>query len=86
VYPVLQDRNLEEGEFFENNKITENVYKFIDKLPEEYQEKEEIQTIIDTFSVNRQGMSLTEYGKEMQKTINNAQREQMKKYEHFKIH
>jgi hypothetical protein len=42
VYPVLQDRNLGEGEYLEDSTVTENLYKFLDRLPDDYREKEEI--------------------------------------------
>ena len=29
VYPTLEDRNLEDGEFLEHQKVTTNLFKFI---------------------------------------------------------
>jgi hypothetical protein len=50
---------LGEGEFLEDSNVIENLYKFIDKLSDEYQEKDTIKNIISTFPVNKQKMTLT---------------------------
>jgi hypothetical protein len=36
VHPVILDRNMGENEYLEDGHLTENYYKFVDKLPDEY--------------------------------------------------
>lgn len=86
VYPVLSDRNMGENEYLEDSHVAENLYKFIDTLPAESQERDEVQAIINTYPVNKQKMTIAEYGQEMQKDLNDAQRKQLRRYEEHKIH
>ena len=40
VYPQIEDRNLTDGEFLEQDNVNANLYKFIDTLPDDYEEKQ----------------------------------------------
>lgn len=71
---MFDDRNLGENEFFEESRLTENLYNFINRLPEEYKEKQDIQALINEAPVNKQNISIADYGKQLQKTINDTQR------------
>lgn len=86
VHPVILDRNMGENEFLEDSHATKNYYKFIDKLPDEYAEKEQLQAVINRLPVNQQKMTIAEYGEKLQKKMNDAQRTQWKRFEDHKIH
>jgi len=58
VYPVINDRNMEEGEILEDTHVIENLYKYINKLSDDYQEKDAIKQIIKSFPIDKQGMNL----------------------------
>jgi hypothetical protein len=58
VHPVINDRNMEEGEILENTHVNENLYKYINKLSDDYQEKDAIKKIIKSFPIEHQGMNL----------------------------
>lgn len=41
-----------ENEYMEDSHLAENLYKFIDTLPAEYQERDEVEAIINHLPVN----------------------------------
>jgi hypothetical protein len=47
------------NEFLEDSSVTENVYRYIDSLPDEYKDKEELQAVIDNLPVAKQGMTIS---------------------------
>ncbi len=76
VHPVIKDRNLEEGQFIADSELTKNLYNFIGKLPDDYKQKQDVQAIIDEFPVIKRHMTIADYGKQLQKEINDAQKGQ----------
>lgn len=49
---------MEEGEILEDTHVNENLYKYINKLSDDYQEKDAIKKIIKSFPIEHQGMNL----------------------------
>ena len=46
--------------------MTTNLFKFIDKLPEEYGEKEDVRQKIQNLPLAQQDMSIAEYGRRLE--------------------
>ena len=71
---------MSENEYLEDSHVMENIYKFIDGLPDDYVEKEEVKANINSLPVNKQKMTIAQYGKAMQNRMNVAQQEQLQLY------
>jgi hypothetical protein len=54
--------------------VVKNLYGFIDRLPDDYEEKMQIRRNINKLPVNQQNMSLSQYGQLIQRKINKAQK------------
>lgn len=63
----IEDGNLGELDRLDKETTQQNLYKFLDELPEEYEEKDRIREHIkEDFQHSNQNMSIAEYGKLIQ--------------------
>ncbi len=82
----MEDRNLGENEYLRHQHGTENLYKFIDKLPDHYVEKADLMHQMQNLPFRYTNMSLTQYGRLLQRKFNDKQDAMAELNEYERMH